>query len=72
MKKLNQFLTRVKVSAELRVQVCKLVDAKLQYQPPPSMEDVAPLLDKLHLSLRTTLQTELCQPLSAHPLFLIP
>lgn len=70
MKNLNQFLTRFKVSAELCVQVCKLVDVKLQYQPPPSMKDVAPLLDKLHMSLRTRLHTELCQPLSAHPYFL--
>ncbi|CAK0897925.1 unnamed protein product [Prorocentrum cordatum] len=69
MKKLTRFLTRLEVSAELRIQVCKLVDAKLQYQPPPSMEDVTPMLDKLHAPLRSALQTELCQPLSAHYYF---
>ncbi|CAK0878083.1 unnamed protein product [Prorocentrum cordatum] len=68
MAKVVQFLHRSHINPNIRMQVCKQVKVKLMQLRPDVVKDLE-VLDMLPLTLRHTLQLELCNPhLLEHPL----
>ncbi|CAK0829254.1 unnamed protein product [Prorocentrum cordatum] len=68
METLSAFLHRMDVCPDVRMQVSKQVKVKLMQRRPEAVKDMA-VLDKLSLSLRHSLQLELCNPhFLEHPL----
>ncbi|CAK0872505.1 unnamed protein product [Prorocentrum cordatum] len=71
MGRLSAFLHRSHIHPEIRMQVCKQVKVKLMHRRPLVVKDLQSpgVLDMLSLSLRHTLQLQLCNPhFLEHPL----
>ncbi|CAK0863176.1 unnamed protein product [Prorocentrum cordatum] len=68
MERVTKFLQRSHIHADTRMQVCKQVKTKLMQRRPDVVKDLE-VLDLLSISLRQTLQLELCNPhLLEHPM----